>query len=265
MSRLLIFVALVTALKVLGQVAVTSVRPGTQIQRGVFASAPSCASSQFIYSATDAALQGYCDGVSHLDWKYKGVTVTPTVITDLGIWFNQGGASTVTYPGSWSLVGTTGAGDNWRGRYKAVPSTPYSVVTCMEGLTGEKASGGFGMFWTDGTKLIAFAYGNQQSNVFGDLFVAKYNTAGPGQFSGFYVDSSSGATGTGLFCMAMVDDGANRKEKYSFDGNNWITYHSVGNTDFLTATGVGVIVNDAGLTVPPQAQIVSVVTLASAL
>jgi hypothetical protein len=135
----------------------------------------------------------------------------------------------------------------------------------MEGLTGEKASGAFGMFWTDGTKLIPFVYGNQVGNAYGDLFVVKYNAAGPGQFNSWYVDSSSGATGTGLFCMAMVDDGANRKEKYSFDGKNWITYHSVGNTDFLTATGVGVIVNDASMAVPPQVQVVSVVTLSSAL
>jgi hypothetical protein len=252
-----------TGLIAYGQ-AVSSFRPSVStIQRGLFASVSACTTVPFIYTTTDSALQGFCDGVSHLDWKYKGLTVTPTVVADLPTWFNQGGGSVSSNPGSWFLIGTTGAGDNWRGRYKAVPVTPYSVVTCLEGLAAEKNSGGFGMFWTDGTALIPFAYVNQVVSGPPILFVGKYSTATA--FSGFYTTTTTGVTGTGLFCMAMIDDGVNRAEKYSFDKKAWIPYHSVGNTDFLTATGVGVIINDAATTPPPQVQVFSMETLASAL
>jgi hypothetical protein len=236
---------------------------GASIQRGVFASAPACGGSQFVYSATDAALQGYCDGVSHLDWKYKGITVTPTVIADFPTWFNQGGASVVTFPGSWALVATTGASDNWRGRYKTPPATPYSVVVCMEGLGSEHTFGGYGMFWTDGTQLIAFAYSNQLGSAAPVLVINSYSNATT--FASTQVQGGFGITGSGHFCMAMVDDGTNRTEKYSFDKKNWIQIHTALRTFFLTATGVGVVIDDAATTLPTEVQIVSVETLASAL
>lgn len=237
---------------------------GAAYTRGVYASAPACGGSQTIYNATDAALTAYCDGSSNQDWKYKGVTVTPTVTGDLGTWFNQGGAAVTTYPGSWLLTGTTGGGDTWRGRYKTTPATPYSIVTCMEGLTGAANFAGFGAFWTDGTKMITTAIQNQVANTPGVIGILKFTNSST--YSGAYLAGNTAVTPSGMFCIALVDDGTNRKEKFSYDGVNWTLLHTVGRTDFLTATGAGVIVEDgANSGLAAQVQVVSVVTLASAL
>ncbi len=237
---------------------------GTSVSIDLYANAPACAASAFLFFASDAALEKICNGSSSSIWKYKGVTVTPTITSDLSSTYNFGGASVTTYPGSWLFTATTGASDNWRGKYRLVPSTPYSVVTCMEGLGPEHTFGSFGMFWTDGTKIIAFAYSNQLASAPPVLVLNQYSNATT--YAGTYMQGGSGVTGGGLFCMAMIDDGTNRKEKYSFDKKNWIPIHSVGNTDFLTATGVGVVVDDAATApVATSVQIVSVETLNSAL
>jgi hypothetical protein len=236
---------------------------GATVQRGLYASAPSCAGSQFIYSATDAALQGFCDGASHLDWKYKSVTVTPTVVGDLVTWYAQGGASTVSYQGSWALVGTT-ANDGVHGRYKTAPATPFSVVACLEQFVGSNTFATAGMFWTDGTKAITIDTTTQAGgNASGPIEINKFDNSTT--FNSQYLPPNASVSMLGLFCIAMVDDGTNRKEKVSYDGKNWTQMHTVGRTDFLTANGVGVEVGDVGGNIAPQIQVVSVVTLPSAL
>jgi hypothetical protein len=48
--------------------------------------------------------------------------------------------------------------------------------------------------------------------------------------------------------IRIADNGTNRLCSYSVDGQNWFQFHSVGRTDFLTATEVGFFANDASNT-----------------
>jgi hypothetical protein len=235
---------------------------GAQVLSGLFSAIPTC-NAQFSYITTDSALQAFCDSVN-LFWRYKGLTVTPTVVGDLPNWFNQGGATISSSIGSWYLVGTTGVGIS-HGRTKAVPTPPYSIVTCLEGLAPNTPAGGFGMFWTDGTQMITAANQNVSSNGGTSLRISKWNTGNAGGFNSDYVSVANSITTNGMFCLAFIDDNTNRKEKISVDKKYWISLHSVGNTDFLTATQVGVIVQDAGTGTVPTVGVFSVETLNSAL
>jgi hypothetical protein len=161
-------------------------------------------------------------------------------------------------------MGTTGAPHNLHARTKAVPATPYSVVMCGEGLASGAAFAGYGTIWTDGTQAIALELTTFAAGTAPTISIEKFTNATT--FSGSYLaGNTSGLSPTGSFCIAMINDGANRIEKLSHDGKNWTLIHTVGNTDFLTATQVGLYVDQGGTSIGPQFQIVSVVTLPSAL
>lgn len=236
------------------------------VQRGVFASAPSCTTSQFIYTATDAALQGFCDGASHLDWMYKGLTIIPTSASDLPLTYFTTGTTATDVPGGWIFSAPSAAG--MQGRYKTTPSPPYSVVVCFEPSTaagGSLGSSFLGTFWTDATKAITVnieAAGTV--GLFGPVAIDAWTDHVP-TFSAQYLAENSSTMAPGLICIAMVDDGTNRTEKLSYDGKNWILLHSATRTTFLTATGVGIFLVAANADVKTQIRMVSLQTLNSAL
>lgn len=232
---------------------------GSQILSGLFSAYPTC-NAQFLYITTDTSLQGICDGANTF-WKYKGITITPTVIADLPTWFNQGSAFTTSFPGSWDLT-SDNVSDN-RGRYKTLPTAPYSLVTCLEGLSPTNPTGGYGMFWTDGTQIITAYNANAVANNGPVLRIDKWTNHNT--FSAPYISTNNSVAVGGTLCMALIDDTTNRKIKISADKKRWFQLHTVGNTDFFTATGAGVLIQGAGTNVPANVNVVSVETLNSAL
>ncbi len=239
---------------------------GASVQRGVFASAPSCTTAQFIYTATDAALEGRCDGASHLDWIYKGLTVTPTSSSDLPLTYFTSGTTVTDVPGGWTFIAPGSSGI--QGRYKTAPATPFSVVACFEpsqAAAGTLGSAFLGTFWTDATKAITVNIETAgTTGLFGPIAIDYWANQAP-SFAGQYLAENGSTQAVSTICLAMVDDGTNRKEKMSYDGKNWIQLHSVGRTDYLTATGVGVFILGAAAAIPSQIRMVSLQTLNSAL
>lgn len=163
-------------------------------------------------------------------------------------WINQGGASVTTTNGGIFLRVPVNSGDSLRIRKKAAPSTPYTITAAFlaplinlnfqaAGLCFRQSSDG---------KLHCFYLGsntNAGTAATGSTIQsAKFSS--PTAFSATYQDRGFQRNG-GVAWLRIADDGANRICSFSGDGQNWMVYHSVGRTDFLTADEVGFFANDA--------------------
>jgi hypothetical protein len=81
----------------------------------------------------------------------------------------------------------------------------------------------------------------------------KYSSATA--FSALY--SQAGYYPGGVIHLRIADDGVNRICSYSPDGQNWMTFHSIGRTDFLTADEVGFGANAENATYDLGVQLLS--------
>jgi len=158
-------------------------------------------------------------------------------------WINQGGASVDTAYGGIQLSAPAGAGRNWRIRKKAAPATPYTITAKFAVLGKDAVDASAGLLFrqsSDG-KLAIFSYETEYQCPF------SWKWTDPSTFSAFYGSTdwrfSSQPT---VWIFRIADDGANRICSFSPDGQHWITFHSVGRADFLTADeiGFGIDAND---------------------
>ena len=155
-------------------------------------------------------------------------------------WINQEGATITSSNGALFLQGPTAPGTDLRVRKKAAPATPYTITAAFI----PSVIGTFTMFaglcWrqsSDG-KLVVFVV--QQTGLYN---VVKYNS--PTAISAGYASAAQGIEGSvsGVVWLRIADDGVNRICSYSRDGANFLPYHTVGRTDFMTADEVGFVVN----------------------
>ena len=152
-------------------------------------------------------------------------------------WINQG-SSTLTDDGvSLFLRAPAGSGSNIHIRKQAAPATPYTLTVAMRPtlypasysscgvLFRESSSGKLHTFQTvffdsSGIHLISAKFSNPTT------YVADYkNLIAP--IAGAYV------------WLRIQDDGTNRICSFSMDGRNFIVYHTIGRTDYLTADEIG--------------------------
>lgn len=177
-------------------------------------------------------------------------------------WVNQGGASASENAGGGVfLLGTTGAGNNVRTLVKARPSAPPWTVTAMlipRLSIGDSQTLGLLFRESSSGKLAVCGVilsGNQLQ-----LYSAKYTS--PTALSANYTTVTIGwggwASGGPLY-LRMQDDNTNRICSWSTDGVNYVAFHTVGRTDFLTADQVGVYVDPFGAT-PPLAPAVTLMS-----
>jgi hypothetical protein len=52
--------------------------------------------------------------------------------------------------------------------------------------------------------------------------------------------------GAGFLCLRLQNDGANRIEKFSGDGTNFVTWRSVSLADFLSPNQIGLGIDPEG-------------------
>lgn len=149
-------------------------------------------------------------------------------------WINQGGASVSVANGGIFMSVPADASRNFRIRKKAAPSAPYTitawfVVTVIPNTTN--ASLLFGFRQSSDGKLANFAVVPatiaSQKNTDHSNFSANYSTAA---YNSEYT--------LRLICLRIADDNTNRILSLSNDGQNFLPFHSVGRTDFLTANEV---------------------------
>ena len=208
---------------------------GDSTYTAAYASRPAASNDGDLFLPSDGVSIERDTGATWVPWGPLFPFVKP-VLGDF-TWFNQGGA-TVTDVGGLSLYAPATSGDSFRILKKAAPATPYVITTCFM-LTSPLADYiKVGLVWrqsSDG-KLVSMAIPNGGSY---QIAVNKYNSETA--YSGNYINVSSiQAT---LVWFRIADDNTNRICSYSYDGINFITIHTVGRTDFITADEVGFAVS----------------------
>jgi len=140
------------------------------------------------------------------------------------------------------LILKTQTGSGQRTLWTPLPSPSHYIVTLGVIISNNRnnsyAQGG--VLVTDGTKLVTL---HQLST--GIMESGKWNNST--SFSSLYWNS--GWRNSSMLWYRWVDDGTNRSAHISHDGFIYNQLHSIGRTDFLTATGVGIFYdpNSGGL------------------
>lgn len=169
--------------------------------------------------------------------------LTPPVDGDFA-WVNQGtGSVTTTYGGVYLYSPTGRTGDQNCIRKKAAPTVPYTITAMVSGHMSVAANfSSFGLCFrqsSDG-KLHTFSIAHEDATL--DHFTTNsIKWTNETSFSAAYVGYPF--TLPSYIWLRIADDNTNRVCSYSFNGRNFITVHSVGRTDFLTADEVGFFVN----------------------
>lgn len=150
------------------------------------------------------------------------------------------------------LAGTPAANVNvLRGYTVAVPTAPYVINAAFLFAFPTISFLQGGLCWTDGTKIVT--WGVQTQTAAPQLGMQAIKWTNSTTFSAFYngVDAVAFSTpigidsflSAGVLFLQIADTGTVRTGSVSADGQNWQTYFSVSNVDFLTATRVGFFQN----------------------
>jgi hypothetical protein len=130
------------------------------------------------------------------------------------------------------------ASSSLRGRDKATPTVPYTITAAfLLNLIAANTIDTLGLVFSDGTKYASFGVG-YNTGVDGGYYLlsGKWNTAT--SYSANYTATPFSQFGSVVW-LRIADNNTNRVCSISGDGVNFITFHSIGRTDFLTATRVG--------------------------
>lgn len=163
-------------------------------------------------------------------------------------WVTQGSA-TVTGTAAGLFLkdpGHTGAG--LKIRKMAAPATPYTLTACLvsanQRITSNVKHGLCFRQSSDG-KLHALQCGVSNAGSFG-VQSTKYTSDTSAQTD--YTDGAYSAGAAPLW-LRIADDGTDRIGSVSGDGLNWLEWHRIGRTDYLTANEIGFFVDaDSAIT-----------------
>ncbi len=152
-------------------------------------------------------------------------------------WLNQGGAAVSTTNGGIHLSIPASASISFRGRDKAKAAAYTITAAILPALIPANTVDTLGLYFSDGTQLHTFGVGFS-TGVAGSYYLlsAKWNTTT--SFSANYTAASFSQFGPVVW-LRIADTGVNRVCSISSDGQNFLTFHTIGRTDFLTATRVG--------------------------
>ena len=121
---------------------------------------------------------------------------------------------------------------------KNIPSTPYTLTARFSYSASTVAQTTYGgLCISDGTKAIALGIIGE-GNTWRNILVKMNHMA---SYGGEYWRLQLPMNPNDMY-MRVVDDGTNRLSYFSNDGVHWTLIHTVGRTDFLTATKYGMLV-----------------------
>ena len=193
----------------------------------------------------DVTITGGAGGVT-----FGPTYATPSVATLPSTQLNWNGASTNTVSGAVNFITTNTAGAfNIEGLYKSVPATPYSATIQIKAnfndqfVNGNNAFAECGLFWYDGTKLVTYGINCGNSEM---RFITRQMNTVTSISANQTVGPTTWITLESVY-LKIVDDGTNRKTYFSFDGVNFRLFDTELNNNFLTATNIGVYIQNAGM------------------
>lgn len=155
-------------------------------------------------------------------------------------WVNQGVASAAdctvgNRAGIFMDSGTPAApGANYRILKRTAPATPYVLTAGVFLGYGKWNYGGCGVGWrASGSGKFIILEATMGGGNSGDIRLEKWDS--PTAASGGYQTRNHNTGVNAPFWIRLSDDGTNRQAYWSPDGSNWILFHSVGRTDYITA------------------------------
>jgi hypothetical protein len=179
-------------------------------------------------------------------------------------WVNQGSATISTTGGGYTLVGeAVGNTANLNIRVETAPSTPWTRTAYFEPIFVQKGFNGYGMCFrqsSDGKmavlNLLAFDAGLTTLA----MASSKYSGATGAITVTDYVAQHAPNV---IHWVRFGDNGTNRTIEISADGQNWLLFHSVARTDYMTADQVGFYVTGQNAATPNYAPILRVLSWGS--
>ena len=199
-------------------------------------------------------------------WTHNGSSFQPfgpmfslTAPSDTGYaWRNQnpsGSTDTVVVsPGNILQQKIGGdAGGNVTGRDKAIINATFTYTIAMMAQYIFVNFAQWGIYVTDGTKLIVFGYQAFSGAV--RLLASKFDSVTA--FNADYKDLTLQNLFGPLIWLQIQETVSNRVLRISVDGKNWMDFDSQTNTNFLTTTRYGFFLRN-GISASSQISIVSI-------
>lgn len=174
-------------------------------------------------------------------------------------WINQGSASLSTTPGGIYVQDPAHSGENWRIRKYTAPATPYVITAAFSCILMANAKAGIGFRQSSDGKLHALIL----EMTGGNFQLASHKMTNPTTYSANYATSTGQGpavciTKAGSLCwFRIADNGTSRICSVSLNGNDWIVFHTVGRTDFLTADEVMFFINAGSTAADAAIQLMS--------
>lgn len=156
-------------------------------------------------------------------------------------WVNQGsGSVSTTYGGIFFKVPTITPGASTyslRLRVKSKTGSYKVTMAFLPNFSGPLARGGFCWRESSTGKLVTF--GAECRDTPQGVVLSSYKWTTEVLYNSAYLAQGEGCFNYSPVWLQAEVDGSNRYMRSSADGRNWITLHTVGNTDFMTANQVG--------------------------
>lgn len=212
---------------------------GDITEEGAYGSRPAADNDGDLYFSTDAAMISRDTGSRHTHWGPIFKLEPPPASSGFA-WINQGGATVSDEKGGILMTAPSGVGSSLRILKKAAPSTPYKItVGYLLNIVGtDYLRAGLVFRQSSDGKLVYIGMGHA-----GAYKIESYKFNSPTSYAGATYFSYNYVPSGGIYWLRIGDDGANRTTAVSADGQNWLTIHSVGRTDFLTADEIGICVD----------------------
>jgi hypothetical protein len=164
-------------------------------------------------------------------------------------WRNQGTATKSTANGGVYVEAAAAAGTNLKGREIAAPATPYTITGAFLANARSLDFVNCGLYFANaGAGTISRLAIVANSGVNSGWAIQADKLTSATVFSASYASEPFPQGRSGLIWFRIADDGVNRIYSWSADGFNFITFFSVGRTDFLTADLVGFYVESGSAT-----------------
>jgi hypothetical protein len=207
-------------------------------QSDVIASLPAAEKLGRRYKSTDYPIEFYDNGSAWVPY-YNGVKLTLPVPASY-TWTNGGGTATntnITNGPTDLSVTSTGAGTKGSVFVKNVPTAPYTATAIFIPHLTPHQDSALGMCLYDGTKFVVFGvlYNNVTTPM--SFWIGKMDNLTT--YNSDYAKETAACLGLQPMILRITDNNTNRICSFSNDGYHFTDFHSVGRTDFLTPTKIG--------------------------
>jgi hypothetical protein len=203
------------------------------VATGAYSAIPAAAIAGRLYLPSDSYHISRDTGAAWAHWGPL-FPMTPPPAAGSWTWVSQGGA-TVTQSGSglWMYCAAENV-DIYRMLVVATPAPPYSVVMFLQNLSHALQYPQFFHGWRESASGNCAGL-NQYSDSYTIVTNSQKTDSTPKAFANYVSVTARSFFGW----IKFEDDGANRSISLSIDGLNWVLFHSVGRTDYITPDQIG--------------------------